>query len=63
MKKPLYYFTIDLVVEEHGLINPVDIAEKVHEEFGEDISPQQIIKYLGKPKLKERGVTMKQIFG
>jgi hypothetical protein len=63
MKKQLYYFTIDLVIEQHGLKHPVDIAEKVYEEFGERISPNQIVKYLGKLKEKEKGLTLKNVFG
>jgi hypothetical protein len=63
MKKPLYYFTIDLVIEEHGLTNYVEIVNKVYEEFGEVFTIKQLCKYLGKPKKNSNSITMKEIFG
>ena len=62
MIKPLYYFTIDLIIEEYDLSCPEKIANKVFEEFGEVFSPLQIQKYIGEPK-KKQNIKMKEIFG
>jgi len=62
MTKPLYYFTIDLVIEEHKLTCPYEIANQVLNDFGEEFTVSEIVNYLKNPIKKYKGVTMKEIF-
>ena len=41
-----YMWAIDLVMEEHKITNPIDIAEKIKDDLDMEVSIHQIIDYL-----------------
>ena len=39
-------WAIDLVMEEHKLTNPIDIAEKIKDDLDMEVSIHQVVDYL-----------------
>ena len=46
INQPEYIFSIDLVMEEHKLTNPILISEKIQEDLEMDVTIHQVLDYL-----------------